>query len=211
MLGSNNEIGPYTIISGKTIIGNNNVIGSHVILGCDPTDTKFIARDESARLLIGNNNIIREFSLVELPCYEESTIIGNDAFLMQGVHVSHDVHVKDKAVITNTSVIAGLVKILDGANIAMACTINQYTVIGHYSIAATNAAVMKNIKPFSKYIPNKPLSVNKYALSKFGFNHLEEEISDYVLHDIPVKNCDLKRITDEFDYWVLKYGHETYK
>ncbi|MEG2227271.1 MAG: hypothetical protein RRY39_02095 [Odoribacter sp.] len=211
VLGKNNNIGPYSILDGNIVIGDNNIIGPHVIIGCEPTDTKHIEKNNDCRLLIGNNNIIREFSLIELPCYEKETIICDDVFIMQGVHISHDVHIKDKVVITNTSVIAGIVKILEGANISMACTINQYSVIGQYSIAATNSAVMKNIKPFSRYIPNKPLSVNKYALTKFGFEEYEKEITDYVLYDIPVVSEKLKLIMNEFNYWVAKYGHNTYK
>ena len=147
ILGDGNEILPYTIIEGPVTIGNNNVIGPHVIIGCPATDTKHTnCIHEDPRVIIGNNNIIREFSLIEQPCYEEKTIVGNDVFLMQGVHISHDVCLQDKVVITNTSVLAGIVKVLEGANIAMACTINQYTVIGQYSIVATNAACMKNVK-----------------------------------------------------------------
>lgn len=210
VLGKNSKIGAYSIIEGNTVIGDNNMIGPHVILGCESTDTKHIDRDGNFKLLIGNNNIIREFSVVELPCYEDLTIIGNDVFIMQGVHISHDVHINNNAVITNTSVIAGVVKILEGANISMACTINQYTVIGQYSIAATNAAVMKNIKPFSRYIPNKPNSVNYYAIEKYGFEEFTEEIEKYVLENQYPKNLKLLDIVAEFDFWVNKYGHKTY-
>lgn len=210
VLGKNNKIGAYSIIEGNTVIGDNNMIGPHVILGCEPTDTKHIERTDGLKLFIGNDNIIREFSLIELPCYEEKTIIGDDVFIMQGVHISHDVHIHDKATITNTSVIAGIVKILEGANISMACTINQYTVIGQYSIAATNSAIMKNIKPFSRYIPNKPNSVNYYAIKKYGFEEFVEEIHNYVMNDLRPKSDRILKIINEFEFWVNKYGHKTY-
>lgn len=211
VLGDNNKILPYTIIEGSVRIGNNNVIGPHVVIGCPATDTRHVDYGyENAFVCIGNNNIIREFSIIEQPCYESETIIQNEVFLMQGVHVSHDVCIADKVVVTNASVLAGVVKILKGANIAMACTINQYTVIGHYSIAATNTAVMKNIKPFSRYIPNRPLSVNNYALEKYGLKKYEDEISDYVLNDRPVSTPILIEIVDEFEYWTGKYKRATY-
>ena len=211
ILGDGNEILPYTIIEGPVTIGNNNVIGPHVIIGCPATDTKHTnCIHEDPRVIIGNNNIIREFSLIEQPCYEEKTIVGNDVFLMQGVHISHDVCLQDKVVITNTSVLAGIVKVLEGANIAMACTINQYTVIGQYSIVATNAACMKNVNPFSRYIPGKPLSVNYYAIKKFGFEAYEKEIEEYVLNNQELVSGPLKMIVAEFNFWVDKYGHQTY-
>lgn len=210
-IGYGNIIHPYTIIEGKVKIGNNNNIGPHVIIGCEPTDTKHIERDlENQQVIIGNNNIIREFSLIEQPCYENVTEICDDVFIMQGVHISHDVVLCNKSVITNQSVLAGIVKVLDGANIAMACTINQYTTIGHYSIVATNAACMRNVKPFSRYIPGKVNTVNYYAIKKFGYEAYTEEIEDYVLNDKEVISPMLKKITGEFDFWVNKYGHKTY-
>jgi len=210
-LGRNNTVGAYTIIEGPIEIGDNNLIGSHVILGCAPTDTKHVDYGYTYPIVkIGNNNVIREYSLIEQPCYEEETIIGNHVFIMQGVHVSHDCHVSDNSVLTNMSVLAGLVKILEGANVAMGCTINQYTVIGHYSIVATNAACMKNVKPFSRYIPNKPNSVNYYAIKKYGFEEYTEEIENYVLQNIHPRSARITEIIDEFNHWVDKYGHDTY-
>lgn len=210
-MGYGNVILPYTIIEGNVRIGNNNVIGPHVIVGCPATDTKHVDYGyENPCVCIGNDNEIREFSLIEQPCYEEHTIIGNNVFIMQGVHISHDVWVRDKAVITNTSVLAGIVKVLEGANIAMACTINQYTVIGQYSIVATNSACMKNVRPFSRYIPGKSVSVNKYALEKYGLMEYYDEIEDYVLRNIPPHSEKISSIVDEFDKWVAKYGHQTY-
>lgn len=211
IFGEGNKILPYTIIEGPVRIGNNNIIGPHAAIGVPATDTKHVDYNyENSFVSIGNNNIIREFSLIEQPCYEEKTIIGNDVFIMQGVHLSHDIHLQDKTVITNTSVLAGIVKVLEGANIAMACTINQYTVIGQYSIVATNAACMKNVRPFSRYIPGKPISVNYYAIKKFGFEDYKKEIEEYVLNDVEVASEPLKKLINEFNYWVEKYGQLTY-
>jgi len=210
-LGSGNVILPYTIIDGPIEIGNDNVIGPHCVIGCSPTDTKnTVSNFDNSIVKIGNNNIIREFCVIEQPCYEEQTVIEDNVFLMQGVHISHDICIKSDSVITNNSVIAGIVKILDGANIAMGCTINQYTTIGQYSIIATGSACMKNVKPFSKYIPGKPIGVNIYAVNKFGFSEFIDEITNYVIDGIPVKSQILKEITNEFDFWVNKYNRKTY-
>lgn len=210
-LGNNNIIGPYTIIDGKTYIGDNNIIETHVYIGGFGEDTKNPRYDHSDRIIrIGNNNIIKEFTAIQKPAYEDVTYVGNNVFLMHGVHVPHDTHIYDKAVVTPLCVLGGITKILTGANIGMGCTINQYTVIGQYSIVATNSACMKNVRPFSRYIPNKPISVNEYAIKKYGFEEYEEEIAAYVLNNEPVKSPILVEIVNEFDEWVAKYGHKTY-
>jgi UDP-N-acetylglucosamine acyltransferase len=165
---------------------------------------------ENPHLEIGDNNIIREFCVVEQPCYEAVSKIGNHVFLMQGVHLSHDNILKDNVVITNQCVVGGIVKILDGADLGMGCTINQYSIIGHYSIVATGAPCMKNVRPFSRYIPNKPISVNSYALKKYGFMEDEDEIMAYVMEGVMPTSTRIKRIVEEFDEWVEKYGRKTY-
>lgn len=211
-LGDNNTIGAYAIIEGNTIIGNNNKFGPHTAIGVEPTDTKNIDFEfGTPKLIIGDNNIIREFCVVEQPCYEALSKIGNHVFLMQGVHLSHDNILKDHVVITNQCVIGGIAKLLDGADLGMGCTINQYSTIGHYSIVATGAPCMKNVKPFSRYIPNKPISVNTYALKKYGLMDYVEEITAYVMDEVNPTSPIIKTIIEEFDHWVQKYGHETYR
>ncbi|MBR4918806.1 MAG: hypothetical protein IKZ52_06295 [Bacteroidales bacterium] len=211
-LGNNNTILPNCVIYGPVEIGDDNIIGPNVVIGTPGQDTRNRYYDSSnCKIKIGNRNIIREFTAIQKPCYEDITLIGDDVFLMQSVHIPHDAHVYNKAVITPMCVLAGIAKILEGANLAIGCSVNQYTVVGQYSIAAAGAVVMKNIKPFSKYIPGKQISVNKYAVDKYGFSDFAEEIEAYVLDDFSPKSEPVKSIVTTFDNWVKKYGHDTYK
>ena len=57
---SNTEIGPHVVIDGHTTIGSNNRIFQFASLGAIPQDKKY--RDEPTKLIIGNNNTIREFT-----------------------------------------------------------------------------------------------------------------------------------------------------
>lgn len=210
-LGSNNKILANTVIYGPVEIGDDNIIGPNVVIGTPGQDTRNRYYDSSnCKIKIGSRNIIREFTGIQKPCYEDITIIGNDVFLMQSVHIPHDAHIYDKVVITPMCVLGGISKILEGANLGMGCSINQYTVVGQYSIAATGAPVMKNIRPFSRYIPGKAISVNKYAIEKYGFEKYYKEIEDYVLEGVPPCSDRIKEIVAEFDKWVAKYGHQTY-
>ena len=79
-LGENVKIGPYSIIGPEVIIGNGTVVESHVVIegetiigennyifsfasiGKDPQDLKFAG--EKTRVVIGNNNKIREFDII---------------------------------------------------------------------------------------------------------------------------------------------------
>jgi UDP-N-acetylglucosamine acyltransferase len=211
-LGDNNTIHPYTTIFGPTTIGDDNIIGPNVIIGMPGQDTRNPRYDSSnCEIIIGNHNIIREFTSIQKPCYESLTVLGNNIFIMQSVHIPHDAQISDKVVITPMCVLAGITKVLEGANLALGCTITQYGVIGHYSIVGMGAAVMKNVKPFSRYIPNKALSVNEYAIKKFGFQEYIGEISDYVLNDVPPKSKIISDIVIEFVAKHIKSGRDLYQ
>ncbi len=198
-LGKGNTILPYTLIQGPAEIGDNNIIGPHVVIGSPGQDTRDPYYDSSnAFIKIGNRNIIREFSAIQKPCYEDITSLGDNIYLMQSVHIPHDAQLYDKVVITPMCVLGGISRILEGANLGMGATINQYCVVGQYSIIATGAAVMKNVKPFSRYIPKKPISINNYAIKKYGFEQFKSEIEAYVLEDIFPKSTSLKKIINEF-------------
>ena len=210
-LGDDNIILPYTIIYGPTDIGNNNIIGPHVVIGTPGQDTRnprYNSKDK--KIIIGDNNIIREFTAIQKPCYEDLTYIGSNVYLMQSVHIPHDAIISDNVVITPMVSLAGITKILKAANIGMGATVAQYLVIGQYSIVATGAATIKNVKPFSKFIPNKIISVNDYAIDKFGFEEYKEEIYQYVLNDVQPKSQKIKIIVDEYQILHTNSGKGQY-
>ena len=211
-IGSNNVILPYTIIYGPTEIGDDNIIGPNVVIGMPGQDTRNPRYDSSNCFIkIGSRNIIREFTSIQKPCYEDITLIGDDVYLMQSVHIPHDTHISNKVVVTPMCVVGGITRILEGANLGMGSTINQYNVIGQYSIVATGAAVMKNVKPFSRYIPYKPISVNVYAIKKFGFEKYLDEITAYVLEDMKPTSDMIVQLINEFNEKHQKSGREIYK
>lgn len=210
-IGNNNTILPNCIIYGPTEIGDNNIIGPNVVIGTPGQDTRNRYYDSSnCKIKIGSRNIIREFTAIQKPCYEDITFVGDDVYIMQSVHIPHDAHLYDKVVVTPMTVLAGLAKVLDGANLAIGCALNQRTTIGQYSIAAAGAVVMKNIKPFSRYIPGKSISVNKYAIEKYGFGAYTDEITAYVMEDVMPTSVEIINIVNVFNQWVEKYGLETY-
>jgi UDP-N-acetylglucosamine acyltransferase len=210
-IGQGNEIGPYAVIYGPLVIGDNNLIGPHVAIGTPGQDTRNPRYDSSqSRVEIGNNNIIREFTAIQKPCYREVTRIGNGVFIMQSVHVPHDAIIHDDVVITPMVVLGGIVNILQGATLAVGCSVHQYSVVGHYSIVAMGSALAKNVKPFSKYIPNKAISVNDYAVKKYGFDAVHDQIAAYVLRGVNPTDPRLIKIVDEFNFLSEQSGRHVY-
>lgn len=211
IIGDGNEIGPYTVIYGPLTLGDRNWIGPHVTIGTPGQDTRNPRYDSScSRIEIGSDNIIREYTAIQKPCYREVTSIGNRVFIMQSVHVPHDAVIQDDAVITPMVVMGGIVNILKGANLAVGCSVHQYSVVGHYSIVAMGSALARNVRPFSKYVPRKSPAVNDYAIKKYGFEDVREEIIAYVMEDIQPTHPRLVKIVCEFQELSLKSGRDVY-
>ena len=210
-IGVNNTIGPYTIIIGPTKIGNRNIIGPHVTIGTPGQDTRNPRYDcSNSKIEIGDDNIIREYTAIQKPCYRDVTKIGNRVHIMQSVHVPHDAIIHDDVVITPMVVMGGIVNILTGANLAVGCSIHQYTVVGDYSIVGMGSALAKNIRPFCKYVPRKVVSVNEYAIKKYGFEDIKDEIQNYVIEGIKPTNKKLLDIVENFEKKSLASGRPVY-
>ena len=198
--GVGNEILPNTIIYGPVKIGDNNKIGPGVVIGMPGQDTRNRSYDASQSIIeIGSDNIIREFSSIQKPCYEDKTVIADRTFLMHGVHIPHDAILQDDVIVTPGCVLAGIVKVLKGASIGISSAIHQRSVIGHYSMIAMSSSITKNIKPFTIFTPGKPPRVNRYAIDKYGFHEYQDEIINYVLYGIVPKADPLLLMVDEFN------------
>jgi UDP-N-acetylglucosamine acyltransferase len=181
-LGAGNTIGPFSHLRGPLSMGDDNLLSSHVCIGLPGQDTREPRYDDSQkRVVIGDRNTIREFTSVQKGCYEDLTYIGNDVFLMQSVHVPHDAHLDDHVVLTPMVALAGLVRVLRGANLALGSGVLQHLVIGQYSIVAAGAVARTNVRPFTRFIPGKDDGVNHYAVEKFGFVEHATDIAAYVL------------------------------
>ncbi|MEZ4871484.1 MAG: hypothetical protein R2827_04390 [Bdellovibrionales bacterium] len=123
-LASDVVVGPYSIIKGKVTIGEGTVIESHVnigyehgvveigknnhlfqssLIGGPPQDLGY--SNEETKLVIGDNNIVREFATLNLGTTKDRgvTSIGNNNLLMAYVHIGHDVTVCNRTVITSCS------------------------------------------------------------------------------------------------------------
>ena len=79
-IGAGTWVGPHVVIQGPTKIGQNNKIFQFASVGDAPQDKTY--QNEPTRREIGNNNIIREFSMISRGTVKGGgvTQIGNDNF-----------------------------------------------------------------------------------------------------------------------------------
>lgn len=210
-LGTGNVIGPYCVIDGPVTIGDDNRIGPHVCIGTPGQDTGDRDYDTTGkRVEIGSRNHIREFTAIQKPCYTEVTRIGDGVYLMQSVHVPHDAMLDDGVVCTPMVALAGSSRVMTFGYLAMGATVHQNSVIGPYSIVATGAAVTKNVRPFSKYIPGRPVGLNEVAIERQGFSQYRDEIEAYLAEGRIPEPPQVRCLVERYEELHANSGRKQY-
>ena len=147
-IGDNTTIGSNTLIEGITTIGKNNQIFSHAAIGSIPQDLKY--HGERVELIIGDNNKIREFTLIN-PGTEGGgsvTKIGNNNLLMGYVHIAHDVIIGNNCILANAATLAGHVELGDGVVVGGMTPIHQFVKIGDLAMVAGASALSQDVPPY---------------------------------------------------------------
>lgn len=147
-IGDGTKIAQSSCIYGKTTIGKNNEIFSHAVIGSIPQDLKFAGED--VELIIGDNNKIREFTLLNPGTKGggAKTIIGSHNLLMGYVHVGHDVIIGNHCILANAATLAGHVEMGDYVVIGGMTPVHQFVHIGDYAMIAGASALAQDIPPY---------------------------------------------------------------
>jgi UDP-N-acetylglucosamine acyltransferase len=147
-IGDNTIIDAHANIAGRTTIGQGNHIFSHAVVGSIPQDLKF--NGEDVELIIGDNNKIREFTLLN-PGTEGGggvTKIGNNNLLMGYVHLGHDVIMGNNCILANGATLAGHVELGDNVVIGGLTPIHQFVKIGDFAMVAGASALSQDVPPY---------------------------------------------------------------
>lgn len=147
-IGDNTKIGSHTLIEGFTTIGKNNEIFSHAVIGSIPQDLKY--QGERVELIIGDNNKIREFTLINPGTKGGGSVtkIGNSNLLMGYVHVAHDVIIGNNCILANAATLAGHVVLGDGVVVGGLTPIHQFVKVGDLAMVAGASALSQDVPPY---------------------------------------------------------------
>ena len=142
-------IGPSSVIDGHTTIGRNNKIFQFSSLGSPPQDLKY--KNEPTRLVIGDNNIIREHVVINpgTPTGRTITTIGSKNLFMIGSHVAHDCIVGDETVFANNATLAGHVTVESMAILGGLIAVHQFARIGRLAMVGGGAMATMDVPPFA--------------------------------------------------------------
>ncbi len=190
-------------IEGNTIVGKGTKIFPFASIGTQPQDLKF--KGEKNNLLIGENNIIREYVTIN-PGTERgglSTNIGNNCLFMISSHIAHDCKIGNNVIIANNVPLGGHVTIEDSVVIGGNSAVQQFTRIGRLAMIGGMTGVLKDVIPFGLSIGNRNYlqGLNLIGLRRQKYDNKKILGLDKAFKDIfNSKNLheNLSRINGEF-------------
>jgi UDP-N-acetylglucosamine acyltransferase len=186
------EIGPYSVIEKSVFIGQGTKIGPHVVIregtqigkrcqifqfaSIGEAPQAFAYKGERTSLLIGDENIVREFVTLHrgTPHGGGKTMIGNGNYFMAYSHVAHDCQIGNQVILANGATLAGHILIEDDAIIGGLSAIHQFCQIGTHAFISGLTGVTLDIPP---YMLASGSRAKLYGLNMVGLkrHHFSEE------------------------------------
>lgn len=172
VIGSDTVIDSHVVIDGNTVIGERNKIYPYVSLGLPPQDVGY--KGEDTRLIIGDDNVIREFVTVNRATTKQDMVtkIGNHNYLMAYAHVAHDCILGNSIIMSNAATLGGHIEIGDKAIIGGLVAIHQFVRVGAYAFIGGMSATVKDIPPYMMASGDraKLYGLNVRGLKREGFS-----------------------------------------
>jgi UDP-N-acetylglucosamine acyltransferase len=215
-IGTNVEIGAFSIIGPKVTIGNNNMIKSNVIItgnskigdnniffpfaviGEEPQDLKY--QGEDSRIIIGNNNKIREYVTIHPGTKDDNMItkIGDNCLFMISAHIAHDCIVGNNVIMANNATLAGHVHIGDNVVIGGLSAIHQFVKIGRFAMIGGMSGVENNVLPFTTVMGERArlsglnlIGLKRGDINRNSINLVRKFYKDLFQNDNFNENLDL--------------------
>jgi UDP-N-acetylglucosamine acyltransferase len=177
-IGPDVEIGPGTrieshvVLKGPTVIGANNHIYQFSSVGEDTPDLKY--RDEPTRLVIGDNNVIRENVTIHRGTVQDrsETTIGDSNLIMAYAHIGHDSVIGSNTILVNNTALAGHVEVGDWVILSGYTLVHQFCKIGAHSFSGMGTAIGKDVPAYVTVsgAPAEVKTINTEGLRRRGFS-----------------------------------------
>ena len=146
-IGDDCTIMSYASILKGTKMGKGNKIHQNAVLGAEPQDFHYTGEESS--LIIGDNNDIRENVVISRATHESGcTRIGDSNYLMDGVHLCHDVQVGNHCVLGIKSTVAGDCHIDDCTILSSNVILHQNCHIGSWVLIQAGCRISKDVPPY---------------------------------------------------------------
>lgn len=170
VVGDNCEIRSFVSLLEGTRLGSDNQIYEGTVIGAIPQE--HIHTQEPGEVCIGNRNVIRENVVINRGISSgHATTIGDQNFLMEGVHLSHDVEVGCRCVVGYSTKIAANCKIQNHVFLGAMTVLNKYCKVGRWAFVSAGTVIYKHVPPFVRIGGPQAdwLGINATVLKENGF------------------------------------------
>lgn len=178
VIGDDCVIYPGVNLMNGTRLGRGNQIFQNTVISARPQDFNY--KGGNTLCVIGNNNIIRENVVINRATYEDGkTLIGDENFIMEGVHISHDVKIGNKNVLGYGTKIAGDCEIHDFVIFSSGVIANPAVRVGDAAMIQSGCRFSKDVPPYivAGGHPIKYCGINAYVIDRIG---ITEKIKGHI-------------------------------
>jgi UDP-N-acetylglucosamine acyltransferase len=131
-------------------------------------------RGEPSQLVIGNRNIIREFSTMNPGTSGGGmvTTLGSDNLVMNYAHIGHDSRIGNRCILANSSALAGHVTLEDFVFVGGLAAVHQFVHVGESALLGGGAMVTHDVPPFCNASGDRARlrGLNVIGLRRRGFD-----------------------------------------
>lgn len=168
---------PHVVIDGHTTIGAGCNIFSFACIGSQTQDLKY--RGGSSTVEIGERTTLREYVTVNSGTNEgEHTVVGSRCHIMAYCHVAHACRVGNDVIMANCATLAGDVLVEDQAVIGGLSGVHQFCRIGRMCMVGGCTKVVKDCPPFMM-VDGNPAAVrglNLIGLERRGVSEEDRNV-----------------------------------
>ena len=165
------EIKAHAVIEGNTEIGAGTIVFPHSAVGGVPQDMKY--HGEESRLVVGERNMIREGVTINIGTELGGSLtrVGDDNVFMANSHIAHDCQVGSKIILANNVMLAGHVRVHDGAILNGGVGVHHFTTIGSYAYVGGLSRITRDVPPFTivEGHPSRVRGLNVIGLKRARF------------------------------------------
>jgi UDP-N-acetylglucosamine acyltransferase len=181
-VGAHTTVGANSYLKGPLVIGANNQIGQQVMIGVDPEHK---TKQATGVVTIGNDNVIREFSVIQRGIGDLDTQIQDNCFIMAYAYIAHDCLIESDVILCARVSLSGHCRILKGAVLGLACSLHHFSTIGAHALVGMGSVVVKDVPPFCVVLGN-PARFEKF--NSHSFEQLGITVQDLMIEDYHLKS-----------------------
>lgn len=186
------NIHPTAVIYPNVTILEGVTIGPYAVIGGMPQVKT--NRDAGHGVVIGEGSYIGPHCQIDSGQHQR-TVISKRVYMMGNVHVGHDCVIEPDVTLSQGVVLAGHVRVCEGATLGIGATVHQHQIIGHYAMLGMGAALGKRsfhalVLPGQTWagVPATYLKVNTIGLERNGIDGDElTRLTQTYLDDYPMK------------------------